>query len=163
VPLLDQFIKESMRILPASVYLQRVVAQPAEVGPFQLPVGSTVVLSQWVSHRQSQYFAEPARFWPARWKESQAVPYSYMPFGMGPRLCIGNVWASAILKTVLAMIWQRFSPELCADQSVDVQVKATMLAPGHQVKMRLHLRDQGVVPRVPAGNLAEFVDLRQLR
>jgi len=163
VPLLDQFIKESMRILPASVYLQRVVSRPTELGPFQLPVGSTVVLSQWVSHRQSQFFAEPERFWPARWKESQAVPYSYMPFGLGPRLCLGNVWATAILKTVLAMIWQRFAPELCHDQSVDLQVKATMLAPGHRVKMRLHPRGNGAVPHVPAGNLAEFVDLRSVR
>ncbi|MBX3413974.1 MAG: cytochrome P450 [Pirellulales bacterium] len=163
VPLLDQFIKESMRILPASVYLQRVVMQPTELGPFQLPVGSTVVISQWVSHRQQRIFAEPERFWPDRWKTSQAVPYSYMPFGMGPRLCIGNVWATAILKTVLAMIWQRFAPELCSDQSVDLQVKATMLAPGHQVKMRLHARDRGAVPRIPAGNLADFVDLSALQ
>jgi len=163
VPLLDQVIKESMRILPASVYMQRVVSQPVEVGPFQLPVGATVVLSQWVSQRQSQYFPEPERFLPERWAQDAPVPYSYLPFGMGPRLCIGNVWASAILKTVLAMIWQRFAPELCDDQPVNVQLKATMLAPGNQVRMRMRPRGEAAAPRLPLGNLPSYLDLSALR
>lgn len=163
VPQLDHFIKESMRLLPASVYIQRVVSQPRSLGPFELPVGATVVLSQWVSHRQSSYFQDAERFFPQRWSTLQPVPYSYLPFGMGPRLCIGNVWAAAILKTVLAMIWQRFAPELCIEQPVDLQLKATMLAPAQPVRMRLRPRGQAGTPRRPAGNLPEFVDLGRLR
>lgn len=160
LPQLDRFIKESMRLLPASVYLQRVVKREVELGPFSLSPGETVVLSQWVTHRMRQYFSEPKRFLPHRWESLTAVPYSYIPFGMGPRLCIGNVWAMAILKTVLSMIWRRFDPQLCPDQRIDLALKATMLAPAGPVRMRLRPRGAATSNRtLPWGNLFEFVDI----
>jgi cytochrome P450 len=158
--LLTNVIKESQRILPASAYVQRVASRPVQLGPFQLRRGESVVFSQFVSHRIPSVFPEPSRFIPERWNGPPPPPYAYIPFGFGPRICLGISLAATIIRTVLPMIWRRFTLSLADDADVTLRVRATMLAPAGGVPMRL--QPPATVPIVPArvaGDLQRYVEL----
>ncbi|MCA9081785.1 MAG: cytochrome P450, partial [Planctomycetaceae bacterium] len=73
---LDRVIKESMRVLPASAYVQRLAAVPLELGPFQLLPGSVVVFSQFMTHHMPELYDQPERFIPDRWKTISPSPYA---------------------------------------------------------------------------------------
>ena len=106
--LLDAVVKESMRVLPASSYSQRIAAVPTQLGPFSLPAGSGIVFSQFMTHHMPELYVDPDAFLPARWLQINPSPYQYLPFGAGPRMCLGAPLAMLILKTVLPTILQRF-------------------------------------------------------
>ncbi len=159
LPYLDCVIKESMRILPASAYVQRVTSRPTSLGPFSLDRGATVVFSQFVSHRIPQQFPEPDRFQPERWQNWKPAAYAYIPFGMGARLCLGTTLAMTILKFVLPMIWQRFSLEVEDNSQIDMQVVATMLSPAGPVPMRLHPPNRAPSASRVRGAFPEYVAL----
>lgn len=157
LPRLDAFVQESMRILPASAYVQRVASRPTELGPFSLPRGATIVFSQFVSHRMAEQFPEPDRFRTERWRTSRPVPYSYIPFGMGPRLCLGSTLSLTTIKHFLAVAWRRFNLQLPDPVEVDAEVVATMLAPRGSLAMRLLPASQSAQPVRLRGSLAEWL------
>ena len=159
-PLLTNVIKECMRIMPASAYVQRVTSTPVQLGPFQLRRGESVVFSQFVSHRMPSVFPEPSRFIPQRWNGPPPPAYAYIPFGFGPRICLGISLATAIIRTVLPMIWRRFTLNLVDGADVTLRVRATMLAPAGPLPMRL--QPAGTDPLVPSsigGDIEHYVDV----
>src|SRR5919199_5356180 len=77
------------------------------LGGYPIPVGSVVVASQYVTHRDARFFSDPERFDPDRWEPARtaAVPkYAYFPFGGGPRTCIGESLARLELPLVIATL-----------------------------------------------------------
>jgi cytochrome P450 len=102
---------EAMRLYPPAYVIGREALTDCNVGGYQVPRGTTVMMSQWVVHRDPQLYAEAERFRPERWAEdaTRTMPrFAYFPFGGGPRLCIGNTFAMMELVLVLAAIAQRF-------------------------------------------------------
>src|SRR6202022_331217 len=82
-----------------------------EIGGYRVRAGTTVFLSQWVMHHDPRYFEDPEVFRPDRWADDLArrLPkYAYFPFGGGPRVCIGNSFATMEAILVLATIAQKF-------------------------------------------------------
>ena len=74
-------------------------------------MNTTVLMSQWIVHRDSRYFDAPDEFRPERWLdglESRLPAYAYFPFGGGPRRCIGQVFALMEAALVAATLAQRF-------------------------------------------------------
>jgi cytochrome P450 len=107
----EHVILESMRLYPPAYLIGREAIATTELGGYRLPRGTTVFLSQWVTHRDPRFFDEPERFRPERWGEERikALPkFAYYPFGGGPRLCIGSHFAMAEAALILATIGQRF-------------------------------------------------------
>lgn len=107
----DQVIKESMRLRPPVWVVSRIAAQETELGGYRIAQGTEVIMSQWVTHRDPRFFAEPLAFRPQRWtpEMEKALPrYAYFPFGGGPRQCIGNQFAQMEAVLVLATIAQRY-------------------------------------------------------
>jgi cytochrome P450 len=107
----EMVVQEVMRLYPPAYAIGRQSIQPCTIGGYPVPAGVTILMSQWVVHRDPRFFAEPERFWPARWADGLArrLPrYAYFPFGGGQRLCIGNTFALMELPLVLATIAQRF-------------------------------------------------------
>lgn len=158
---LEWVIKESMRVLPASAYSQRITAQPVRLGPFDLSCSSTVIFSQFMTHHRADLYPEPEMFLPARWERLAPSPYAYLPFGAGPRMCIGGPLAMLILKMVLPTILQRF--KLCSVPFSEVSGKviSTMLSPTSPVLMRIDAQD-GVFSAAPVvGNIHTLVELRE--
>ncbi|MFN9972562.1 MAG: cytochrome P450, partial [Phycisphaerae bacterium] len=89
LPYLDAVIRESMRVMPASSYSQRIVASPVVLGGLNLTPGTVVIFSQYITHHRSDLYENPDQFIPERWETITPSPYEYLPFGAGPRMCIG--------------------------------------------------------------------------
>ena len=126
---LDHVIRESMRVLPASSYSQRICAQPAELGPLKLSRLTPVIFTQYITHHRPDLYDRPDEFLPERWESISPSSYEYFPFGAGPRRCIGAPLAMIELRTALAVILQRFHFQIVPASVVDGRVISTMLGP----------------------------------
>ncbi len=159
--LLDRLIKESMRLLPAAPMLFiRVAAREAPLGPYVLPAKANVVLSPLVTHRDPERFPEPARFRPERWERLEPTAYEYLPFGAGPRMCLGAAFAGLSLRLMLAQILQRFSPKVPDGARISHKVRGIALAPGHGLPMTLSPdKNKLADPARVRGNIGELVAL----
>jgi cytochrome P450 len=135
LPFLDRVIKESMRVLPASSYSQRLNVEPVELGPFRLPAGQPIIFSQYITHHMPDLFPEPERFLPERWETIHPSPYAYIPFATGPRMCLGGPLAGMILRLTLPAILQRFHPRVVPGSTISGQVTSTMLKPTRGMPM----------------------------
>jgi cytochrome P450 len=86
-------IAESMRLFPPVYVIGREATSDLELGGYHVKRGYTVLMSQWVNHRDPKYFPDPEMFRPERWERGLAkrLPkFAYYPFGGGQRLCVGN-------------------------------------------------------------------------
>ncbi|MCA9035749.1 MAG: cytochrome P450 [Planctomycetaceae bacterium] len=134
---LEHVIKESMRVLPASAYSQRIVAEPVTLNGIRLSPGTPVVFSQYITHHRPDLFESPDEFQPDRWKTISPSPYEYLPFGAGPRMCIGAPLAMAEIKTALALILKRCRLQMTANATVNGQVISTMLGPTSPIRAKV--------------------------
>jgi cytochrome P450 len=106
-------------------------------------VGTTVLISQWVMHRDARYFDDPDLFRPERWLDGLAerLPAgAYLPFGDGPRRCIGQGFALLEASLVIATIAQRFRLRVVPGHPVIPEPLVT-LRPRHGIRMTLHARN----------------------
>ncbi len=161
IPCMERTVKESMRVLPASSYSQRIAAMPTQLGPFALTAGSGIVFSQFMTHHSSDLYVDPDAFLPTRWLQINPSPYQYLPFGAGPRMCLGAPLAMLILKTVLPTILQRFKVTAVPMSEVSGKVISTMLCPTSSVMLRLDKQDGRFESQPVLGNIHTMVDLRE--
>ncbi len=111
LPLLSNVVNESMRLYPPAYAFGREAVADCEIGGYPVPAGTTVFISPWVSHRDGRWFENPLEFRPERWENDLAkrLPrFAYLPFGGGPRLCIGNSFALMEAALILASIVRRY-------------------------------------------------------
>jgi cytochrome P450 len=111
LPYTECILRESLRLYPPAWLMPRVAAEACEIHGYHVPKGASVLVSQYIVHRDPRYFSEPERFDPGRWTEAFArgLPrFAYFPFGGGPRLCIGNNFALLEATLLLALLGQRF-------------------------------------------------------
>ncbi len=110
---LGRTLKETMRLYPPTPALfSRRAIEPVQIGPWQLPKGALVRITPWVLHHDARWHPDPEHFDPERFSESRQatqVRGSYMPFGAGPRVCIGSLFATTEMVLIAAMVLQRFS------------------------------------------------------
>jgi cytochrome P450 len=107
----DHVVHEVMRLYPAAYVFGRQTIGPMELGGYTVPARATVLMSQWVMHRDPRYWEDPEAFRPERWADglAQRLPkFVYFPFGGGPRICIGNTFAMLEAVLLLATIVRRF-------------------------------------------------------
>jgi cytochrome P450 len=117
----DAVIKESMRLYPPAWAFGRQATADCMVGDYQVPNGRQVYFFPWVVHRDARYFDSPEEFRPERWfdeKIKHLPKYAYLPFGGGPRVCIGNAFAMMEAVLVLAAVAGRYRLKLAPDQKV---------------------------------------------
>ncbi len=151
LPYLEQVVKEVLRIYPPAASLSRIAREPFEWKGYTFQAGDIVIYSPYVSHRMPDHFSEPEVFRPERFDPQQGEkhpPCAYLPFGAGPRTCLGAPFAMMELKTVLAMLVQRYRLDVIPNQRVEATVRTT-LQPKYGLHMRPHLQD-GHVERSPA-------------
>ncbi|HZL33946.1 MAG TPA: cytochrome P450 [Tepidisphaeraceae bacterium] len=146
LPYTRMVIAEAMRLYPPAWALGREATREVTIGPWTLPKGAVVLVSQWVTHRDARWYPQPERFDPLRWTpEARAARprWSYYPFGGGSRQCIGEsfAWMEAIL--VLATIAQNWRVELTDDQPLEVFPTIT-LRPKRAVPVVLRKRTAAV-------------------
>jgi cytochrome P450 len=106
-----QVVNEAMRIRPPVWTIARRATSACEIGGYQVPPDTIMLMSQWLLHRDPKLFEDPLEFRPERWKEGfeGSLPKtSYFPFGGGLRRCIGENFALMELVLSLATIAQRW-------------------------------------------------------
>ena len=111
LPYTEMIIKESLRLYPPAYVIGRQALQACTIGGYTIPAGATLFISPWVLQRDPRYFEEPQEFRPERWAaefETRLPRYVYLPFGGGPRICIGHRFAMMEAMLLLATIAQRF-------------------------------------------------------
>ena len=138
----EMVLAESMRLYPPAWAMGRRALRDFELGPYRLPARTTVLMSQYVMHRDPRYYPDPLRFDPERFTpEAKAgrPKLAYFPFGAGPRQCIGEsfAWMEGVL--ALATIGQKWRLALAPGQKVEPQPLIT-LRPKHGLRMRVEPR-----------------------
>lgn len=158
--LLERVIKESMRMLPASSYSQRINTEAVDFGPFkELPRGTPIVFSPFITHRLESIYEQPKRFMPERWLEIKPTPYEYLPLGAGPRMCIGGPLATEVVRTSLPVFLKGRRMQVIAGSDIGAQIRSTMLHPINGMPMTLHADDGNYAASPIVGKVAELVDL----
>jgi cytochrome P450 len=137
-------LQESMRLYPAVHTLAFRQAQQADaICGIRVPKGSLVTIIPWLLHRHREYWPNPDRFDPERFTPEASAGRDrlvYLPFGFGPRVCIGASFAMAEAVLILATLAQRFRPRLVEGHPVEPQALFTLRAK-YGVKMVVRLRD----------------------
>ena len=138
-------VKEAMRLYPPAWGVGRRAIADCEIGGYRVPAGSNVFILQWITQRDPRFFPDPERFDPERWREdpvrSGKIPrFAYLPFGGGPRVCVGASFAMMEAILLLAMIQQRYHLELVPDHPVEVFASVT-LRPKHGIRMIVKHRE----------------------
>lgn len=117
----ESVFKEAMRLYPPSWLIGRETVTPCEIRGRKIPKGWNLFICPWVIHRDARWFPEPDTFRPERWLEPhiESLPRgAYLPFGAGPRQCIGNHFAMTEAVIILASIAQRFELQRNVDEPV---------------------------------------------
>jgi cytochrome P450 len=135
-----------MRLYPPIWSVGRHALNDFAAGRYTIPGGSEVIISQWVNHRNPEYFEQADRFWPERWTEAfarQLTKFAYFPFSAGPRNCIGNGFAMMEATLILATMAQNISLRRVSTSFVKPFPSITLRPQGD---LRV-----GLMPRVAVG------------
>lgn len=127
----ERVLRESMRLYPPIWALERRAVRDDELGGHPIPAGSTVVISPWVTHRHPDFWEEPGRFDPDRFTEerSEGRPsLAYLPFGAGPRFCVGGHFAMMEALVITALVVRRWRLRLVAGRPVIPKAGITLRA-----------------------------------
>ena len=120
VPLLWGAIRETLRLYPVATAIFRQTGAPLELDGERIPVGSQVLILPYALHRHPDYWDDPEAFRPDRWARSP-IPFTYIPFLIGPRKCLGQPLAELELLVRLSTIIQ------AVDVEVDADVEAVLM------------------------------------
>jgi cytochrome P450 len=135
-------IEESMRLFPPAHIIGRQPIGDDEVSGQRIPAGSTVLILPWLLHRKPALWGKPDCFDPERFAPERAAlrpRYAYIPFGAGPRICIGAAFAMAEAMVILATIAQRYRLRVKPGFPVEPQGLIT-LRPRYGLRMSLDRR-----------------------
>ncbi|KAF5879975.1 cytochrome P450 3A30-like, partial [Clarias magur] len=141
---LDAALNESLRLFPAAVRLERVCKDRIEIKGLTIPKDTVVMIPTYALHRNPEYWTDPDTFNPERFTQEnkQSIePCAYMPFGLGPRNCIGMRFALVIMKLAVVEILQRFDISLSEETKVPLElIKTGILAPKDPIKLNFKIR-----------------------
>jgi cytochrome P450 len=136
-------IEETMRLYPPAPALTGRVAREAdEICGHPIRKGAEVIVLPWVLHRHRTLWDDPDRFDPERFSRERSATrprFAYLPFGGGPRICIGAQLASTEVALMVATMAQRYRPRLVPGQDIVLLHRIT-LRPRDGIRMRLQRR-----------------------
>jgi cytochrome P450 len=115
--------EEALRLYPPAHTLTRIALGPDRLGDVSVPKGAVVLISPWLLHRNPTLWRDPDRFYPDRFDPERSGPrhdrYSYLPFGAGPRVCVGASFAMQEIIVVLATILRHWRVRMVPGHPVE--------------------------------------------
>jgi cytochrome P450 len=139
LPYTKMVIQEALRVYPPVWRMGRTPLADDAIGGYRIPAGAVLIICQYILHRDPRYWDNPQAFDPERFSAERSANrprFAYLPFGAGPRACIGSALAMLEMQLVVPMVVERFR---------------LRLAPGHRVAMAplITLRPRGGMPMLP--------------
>ncbi len=142
LPYTLQLFKESLRFYPPGHVMIRMAMRDTTLDGFHIPGGAIVLLDIYAMHHRPEYFSRPGSFNPDRFaaqNESMLPRYTYLPFGTGPRVCIGQHFAIMEAHLILATLVQHKRFERGFDHPIKPRAELT-LRPSHPIVTLVHKR-----------------------
>lgn len=142
LPELSKAVDETLRLYPPAWIGPRRVVRDFEFAGVEVPAGLSIAYSSWVSHRLPDVWEEPGAFRPERFEPERRAslpPGAYVPFGMGPRVCIGKRFGYTEVHAIAAALLRRFRWELVDGPRITI-TQAPTLSPKDGLRIRLHER-----------------------
>jgi cytochrome P450 len=153
MPYTRMVIEEAMRLYPPAWILSgRRAIDDDQIGGFTVPAGTLILIAPYTVHRNPDFWPDPERFDPMRFTpemEADRPRFAYIPFGGGPRLCIGNIFALTEAQLILAMVAQRFALRLRPGREVTPDPIFTLRVRGG-LPMTLVRREMAALPDAAA-------------
>jgi cytochrome P450 len=142
LPQTEMIVREALRLYPPAPGVAREPIEDVSIGGYAVPKGSLISVNAFAMQRDARFFPEPERFDPGRFApgwEQRISRYAYLPFGAGPRVCIGNSFALMEARLILATLAQRWRFTLEPGQDVRPMQLVTVRA-RDGIRMRLTAR-----------------------
>jgi cytochrome P450 len=155
---MEAVVKETMRLLPPVLWWGRVSVAPFSLGGYELPSGTLVIHSAYMTHHLASHYPQPKKFMPERWMTTHPGPYEYIPFSAGPRMCLGGTFAMFEIKLALAIILRRFRLSLPEKSQVDFS-GLMLSAPKNGLTVKLNRQDRKIARSHVKGSIRNIVDL----
>jgi cytochrome P450 len=133
LPYVKMVLEEGLRLYPPAWAFGRQAIAEDEIGGYRIEKGAGVLVSPWLTHRHPAFWDEPERFDPERFSPERSAGrprFAYLPFGGGPRQCIGNEFALLEGQLVLAMIVQSFNLQLAQGYRAELEPVVTLRPKG---------------------------------
>jgi cytochrome P450 len=128
LPLLEAVIKETLRLYPPAFGFGRQVQEPFTAVGYDFPKNAVILFNSYVTHRRADLYEEPDAFRPERFLDKATEPdrYAYFPFGAGPRICLGNMFAMLEAQVILATMMQQVQLQLAVTKPVELDTLVTL-------------------------------------
>lgn len=158
LPLLDNVIKEGMRLFPPVPLQFRRSLVETELGGARIPAGMRVLTSVYLINRDPELYNQPRKFMPERWFNLNLSPFEYPVFGAGGRMCPGALFSDQMVKIALVAILSSHRVELAHPARIDHRTAVT-LSPHPGVQVVLREKTAVSTSTAPYGAIHELVDL----
>ena len=142
---IDALLKETLRLYGPASGFRRKLAEPMRLGGYDLPAGVLVTASTYLLHRNPRIWPDPLRFDPARFLDQRPRPGEFIPFGGGPRTCLGMAFALFEAKTVVATLLTRAELRPAPAPPLRLAQRGFVFGPSHAAPFVLESR----TPKVP--------------
>ncbi len=145
LPYAMQVVQEALRLYPPAWAMSRMALNDDRIGPYHIPKGDTVIISPYLLHHDPESWPDPDAFDPDRFAEGRdkdRPAYAYLPFGGGPRLCIGNQFALMELQILLTLFVRQFDFSLPDSEPIRPKPLIT-LRPNRPIRVQLSNRVAG--------------------
>jgi cytochrome P450 len=155
-----QVIQEALRLYPPFWMVDRMAVADDRAGDVAIPRGSTVIVFVYGAHHAPRYWQSPESFDPERFtkaNEKLHAPFTYLPFGGGPRGCIGGNYAMLQILMILSVLLRRYDFQLTPGQTIEAR-PMVILRPKHGIRMTFTRQSQSTCAspkRHPVGNRPE--------
>ncbi|KAK2489316.1 hypothetical protein MC885_016594, partial [Smutsia gigantea] len=142
---LDMVVNESLRLFPIVGRLERVCKKDVEIKGVLIPKGTVVMVPVFILHKDPELWPEPEEFRPERFSKKNKDglnPYTYVPFGSGPRNCIGMRFALLNMKLAIVRVLQNFSFKPCKETQIPLKLSNQgLLQPQKPIVLKVEVRD----------------------
>ncbi|TKS68493.1 Cytochrome P450 3A27 [Collichthys lucidus] len=138
---LDAVVNETLRLYPPAARLERAAKETVQVNGITIPKDMIVLVPIYALHHDPEIWPEPEEFKPERFSKQNKQnikPYTYLPFGAGPRNCIGMRFALVLVKLGLVEVLQNYSFSVCEETEIPLKLEpASLVGPLNPIKLKL--------------------------
>ncbi|XP_053193453.1 cytochrome P450 3A27-like [Scomber japonicus] len=141
---LDSVVNECLRLYPPAPRLERTTKETVQIKGITIPKDMDVTVPVYALHRDPELWTDPEEFKPERFSKENKQninPYTYLPFGVGPRNCLGMRLALVLVKLALVEVLQRYSFSVCKETEIPLQMDPQgLLGPLRPIKLKVVTR-----------------------